>query len=59
VRLLGRILANTLVEQVHTQRSDRPTAAGAVGLGWAGNWATRPAAGPPGAWPAGMSRWAS
>jgi hypothetical protein len=56
VHLFGRILANGLVEWVRTWRPDRSTAAGALGLGWAGNWATRSAAGPPGAWPAGMSR---
>jgi hypothetical protein len=48
VCLLGRIFANGLVEQVHTRRPDRPAAAGALGLGWAGHWATRLAAGPPG-----------
>jgi hypothetical protein len=37
VRLLGRILANGLVERVHTQRPDRPTVASVLGLGWAGN----------------------
>jgi hypothetical protein len=40
VRLLGRILANRLVEQVCTWRPDRSVAAGALGLSWAGNWAT-------------------
>jgi hypothetical protein len=49
VRLLGWILANGLVERVRTRRLDRPAAAGTLGLSWAGNWATRPAAGLPGA----------
>jgi hypothetical protein len=40
VRLLGRILANGLVERVRTQWSDRPVAAGVLGLGWL-DWATR------------------
>jgi hypothetical protein len=35
-RLLGRIPANGLVEWVCTQRPDRSTADGALGLGWAG-----------------------
>jgi hypothetical protein len=34
-RLLGRILANGLVERVHTRWLDRPAAAGLLGLGWA------------------------
>jgi hypothetical protein len=33
--LLGRILANGLVERVRTRWPDRPTAAGVLGLGWA------------------------
>jgi hypothetical protein len=37
MRLLGQILANRLVERVHTRRLDRPVAAGALGLGWAGS----------------------
>jgi hypothetical protein len=45
VRLLGRILANGLVKRVHTRRPDRPATVGALGLGWAVNWATRLAAG--------------
>jgi hypothetical protein len=45
--LLGRILANGLVERVRTWRLDRSAAAGALGLSWAGYWAAWPAAGPP------------
>jgi hypothetical protein len=37
VRLLRQILANGLVERVHTQWPDRPTAAGALGLDWGGS----------------------
>jgi hypothetical protein len=37
VCLLGRIVANGLVEQVRTRWPDRPTEAGALGLGWAGS----------------------
>jgi hypothetical protein len=40
VRLLGRILANGLVERVRTRCPNRPTAAGVPGLGWLA-WATR------------------
>jgi hypothetical protein len=40
VRLLGQILANGLVERVHTRRPDRPAAAGTLGLGRLG-WAAR------------------
>jgi hypothetical protein len=39
-RLLGRILANGLVEQVRTRWLDRPAAAGLLGLGGLG-WAAR------------------
>jgi hypothetical protein len=53
VRLLGWILANRFVERVCTQRLDRLAAAGALGLGWADNGATRPAAGPLG----GLAGW--
>jgi hypothetical protein len=38
VRLLGRILANGLVERVHTRWPDQPAAAGMLGLGWL-SWA--------------------
>jgi hypothetical protein len=34
--LLGRIIANGLVERVHTQCPDRPAVAGVLGLGWLG-----------------------
>jgi hypothetical protein len=53
VCLLGRILANGLVERVRTRRPDRPAAVGTLGLSWAVNWATQPAAGPPG----GLADW--
>jgi hypothetical protein len=39
-RLLGRILANGLVERVRSRWPDRPVVAGMLGLGWLG-WATR------------------
>jgi hypothetical protein len=39
VCLLGRILANGLVERTRTRWPDRPTAASVLGLGWL-SWAT-------------------
>jgi hypothetical protein len=39
-RLLGRILANGLVERVRSRWPDRPVVAGMLGLGWLG-WAAR------------------
>jgi hypothetical protein len=51
-RLLGRILANGLVEQVHTRWLDQPAAAGLLGLSWLG-WAARKVGMAGQAWPTG------
>jgi hypothetical protein len=40
-RLLGQILANGLVERVHTRWPDQPATAGALGLGWLGGAACK------------------